>query len=202
MPRTPTASKRARKDRPRTKAAARKRTAARQPNTDKAATRRPARAAEAAAGQPAASDAQQLEMISLAAGRARTVGRTLRQGGGKNFSRAANMILQQAAFDWALEHLHNGTFDLDNPAFAQLWLRMQQMVSASMANDDKRRIAEAQVKSQRLKIKTLENKNKQAAAAIDKLSQPEAAGLSLAARNAIRKEQGLPLLEECEPSLN
>lgn len=184
MPRTPTATRR--KTPPsRKKAAAGKKQAAR----GKAAPK------GCGAGATAGTEVLHLDLISTAARQAKELGREMRQAGGKEFSRTASLILQKAAFEWALDHLNNGTFKLNNPAFVQLWTRVHQVITGGTASSDKHKLTEARLKSTNLQNQVLQSKLKKATDTIDTLSKPDSAGLSLAARNAIRREQGLPPLE-------
>ena len=139
---------------------------------------------------------QNLATIRAAAQFASQVGEALGSESTDAITRGANLIQQQAAFDWALKHKQNGTFDLDDPIFLQTFIEVSKATRSGLVAVDRKAITDARVQTLESQLRAEQEKREQAVAAADTLSQPQSQGMTVKARNALRLELGLAPLEE------
>ena len=66
------------------------------------------------------------------------------------------LVIQQAAFDWALEHKQNGTFKLDDPAFMAAFVDVAKVVNSGLISVDRKEVNTAKLKETELRCGLLQ----------------------------------------------
>jgi hypothetical protein len=113
-----------------------------------------------------------------------------------NIAHGSNMVAQQMVFDWMVESKRKGV-SLDDPETAKHFKRLFAIVAEGMNAKDRSTLTEARVRKLETELAEYKAAEEQRKAAMDKLTKTDGRGMTLEARNAVRRELGLsPLTAE------
>jgi|GEM_PF-321240 len=99
---------------------------------------------------------ENLSIIASSAKFATQAGEAMAGTDQSQVAKAANLVQQKAVFDWALKHQRQGTLDLDNPEFAELFIEFQKVTSRGLLADDRKALTDVRVETLQVKLAKME----------------------------------------------